>query len=444
MDFVRKNVLILGCFGKSGIESLKLLSVLGANVYFYDENYNQLLSDAFKSVGAKSCFDFEITDDFLKRVFVCVVSPSVSGSDEIVIKLKQLGKPVISELELAFGICHSQVLAVTGTNGKSTTVSLLNEVISEKFKSFLVGNIGIPFSKRVLEMTKNDFACVEVSSYMLENILYFKPRIACVLNIEVDHLERHKTFSNYVLSKSKITSNQTADDFLVLNFDDEIVRKFASKSKAQKIFFSMKHKVSGAYILKNSFYYKGEKVCDLGSLKIKGEHNIQNALAVICFSKLLGIENEKIKNAFSKFNGLKHRMQIVDNDLGIEIINDSKATNVASCKVALSCLDKPTILMLGGYDKGESFDELPKYFGNIVKHIVVYGANSQKIISALKENGVASFTFKKGFYEAFEEAMKMSKYFECLLFSPASASFDEFNNFEERGEAFLKAVRDYV
>lgn len=439
MDIVNKKFLVMGAFGKSGMAVSKLIKTLGGIVYFYDDILDEEKHEELKNLGCRSCFTFELQVEFYKKLTAVIVAPSVKSTNKVVKKAKEQGIPVISEVEFASYFTHGKIIAVTGTNGKSTTVSLINNILKiAGKKTFLLGNIGIPLSKKCLDTTQESFICLEVSSYQLENVVNFKPYISVILNFETDHIERHGNFLNYINAKKNIFIKQTEKEYTVLNFDDNLVKK--CKTKTQKLFFSCYKKTNGAYLKGNKIYYGGSLIIEKEEIKIKGMHNISNILASINVLKILGVNDYYIRQGLMGFNGLKYRMENIRTVDGITFINDSKATNIHSTLTALNSIDKPLVLILGGYDKNEDFDNLITKLKKNVKYIVVFGENKYKIINSMLKNSFKNYMVVNSLNEAVMASLNIPRYYEMVLFSPASASFDMFKNFEERGEVFTSLV----
>lgn len=384
----------------------------------------------------------EQAEDFLKEVDVVVLSPGVPINHEIAIKAKQLNKRIMGELEFAYLVNVPPLIAVTGTNGKTTTVTLLDYVFERAgIDRRLVGNVGVPMTSKIKDGNKNTVLIAEVSSFQLESVSSFSPHISCVLNVAPDHLERHYTMENYVFLKKRIFKNQRESEYTVLNFDDQTVKNFYPEIKAKIVWVSLREKVDGAYYLNGKIFWFDEVVVDVSELKIKGEHNFYNVAFVIAVSKLMGIETQIIADAIRSFNGVKHRLEFVCERNGVEFFNDSKATNTASTISAINALEKPAVLILGGSEKGEEYDLLfEKINQSKVKHVVLTGASANNMLGCAVKFNLSNISVVKDFNFAVKLASFLAKSGECVLFSPACASFDLFTCFEERGEAFVKAV----
>lgn len=397
--------------------------------------------DRLKEIDV-DCINKEVADEKLDSFDVIVLSPGVPINHDIAVKAKKLGKRIIGEMEFAFLQFFPPIIAVTGTNGKTTTVTLINEILKEaNIDSKLVGNVGIPFTEKLFEIEKDSVCVAEVSSFQLESVNAFCPHVSCVLNISPDHLERHYTMDNYIFLKKRIFKNQRESEFLVLNFDDDIVKGFFTETKAKVFWVSLKEKVDGAYRENGRLYFNNEFIVDEKDLRLKGEHNIYDVLFAILCAKLLLVPNEIIRNALINFKGIKHRLQLVRVKDNVEYFNDSKATNTASTISAIKSLQKPTILILGGSEKGEEYTLL---FETIkispIKHVVLTGASRYNMLDVASRIGVQNVTVTGNFDTAVKIANLFAESGDLVLLSPACASFDAFRNFEERGDEFIKVV----
>ena len=332
------------------------------------------------------------------------------------------------------------LIAVTGTNGKTTTVSMLAKVLNEGgLPSRACGNIGLPMLD-FCDM-EEEFAVAEISSFQMETLNSLRPHIAIILNVTEDHLNRHYTMENYIFLKGKLLRNLTETEYAILNYDDPITRSFAEKTKAQVVYFSTKEAVRGAYFADGVLYYEKEKILSAEELVLDGEHNIQNALAVIAAAKIVGVENSAIATALTSFKGIKHRIEFVGEVGGVKFIDDSKGTNVDATLKAVAAMKEETVLLLGGKNKGYDYAKL---FSTIVRskivHAVLYGENRYALLKSAREVGFSSITLCDSFSFAVRVATMKAKSGQTVLLSPASASFDEFANYEERGDKFVEIV----
>lgn len=438
MQLKKKKVLVYG-LGESGRGAIDLLLKKKAKVYVYDDNVNAFCENFENCTKVNA-----ITENLLKLIDLIVVNPSVSMKCENLKLAQILNKKIISEIELGSNFSKGKIISVTGSNGKSTTVSLIQHILSfTGKKSSLVGNIGKSFAGEASKNPKQTFV-VEVSSFQLESSNKYKTDIACFLNFCENHLDRHFSLKEYFETKKKIFLNQSRHGFAILNFDDEKVKEI--KPKAKTFYFSLKSKVNGCYISSDKIYFKNNcriiEVINLSDIKLKGEHNLQNVLCAVLVAKLLKIKNQVIKSAISSFYGLEHRIEFVKKIDGISFYNDSKSTTVKSTKTALQYFkDNKVLLILGGSDKNCNFNELfpmPK----CVKKIFAIGEVKDKLLLIAKQNNFNDIEAFDNFSLMTSASFSVSKSenLDVVLLSPATASFDMFKNFEQRGEVFKNLV----
>lgn len=438
-----QKFLILGA-SKSGFAVAKYLVERGANCKIYEELKTPKVEKALEKIKELGLSNLtrEQALNSLKEIDILVISPGVPINHELAVKAKQLNKRIMGELEFAYSTFNPPIIAVTGTNGKTTTVTLIDAILERAQKSRqLVGNVGIPMTEKLSEITNDTVLVTEVSSFQLESVNSFCPHVSCVLNIAPDHLERHYGMENYVFLKKRIFKNQRESEFTVLNFDDQTVKNFYPEVKSNVVWVSIKGKVEGAYRREGKLYYYDEYIMDEETLKLQGEHNVYNALFAIVSAKLLGISNEYIVGALKDFKGVKHRIEFITEKNGVEFYNDSKATNTASTIGAIETMKRPTVLILGGSEKGENYGALfDKIKLSAVKHVVITGASKYNMLSVASEKNFAEVTLTDSFEFSIKIASLIAQNGDAVLFSPACASFDKFASFEERGEAFVKAV----
>lgn len=443
--FKHKNVLIIG-LKKSGISCVNLLTKLGAFCYVFDDNKLLLKQIAFESeVNVVSRID----EDIIKIMDYVVISPAVSIFSEYVKLAKLFGVPVVSELELGTYFAKGKLVGITGTNGKTTTSTLVYEILKTAHKpSVLCGNIGEPITENILPF-KTTYV-VEMSSFQLESANKIKPNIAVITNLTPNHLDRHLNFKNYREAKYNIFKNMSHLSHLILNYDDKNLRELKNrKIRPNIIWVSTSCEVDG-YFVKDKVIYKrkGKKTLmlfDLSNIKLLGKHNEQNILFAVAVCDILKIKMELVKQAVDNFEPLCHRLQFVKNVNGVDYVNDSKSTTPASTITAISSLEKkPIILILGGSDKDVSFDKLSKKISKTknIRLVVVQGETTKKIVKSLKKFGVKNFEICANFYDAIKLATARAVEGDTILLSPACASFDAFSCFEERGEKFIEYVKD--
>ena len=389
-------------------------------------------------------FDENYLNKILAGVDICLISPGVNPQNELIFQIKKRKIALFSELEYAASLMKNDIIAVTGTNGKTTTVSLINYIFSHLEDGCLFGgNIGIPAISLVDKIKGKEKIVLECSSFQLETCKKFAPHIAVILNITEDHMNRHKTMKAYIRCKYKITKNQKKSDYLILNADDNVLKNNPPKSRAQIFYFSIKQKVRGCYVKNKSIYFNnGEtevRLLPLSKIKLIGEHNLSNVLASV-LAIYLETRNIEILNYVSGFTGVPHRIEFVRRLNDVDFYNDSKATNIASVIVALKSFKSNINLILGGSDKGYEFDELFKTISDNVKNIAVIGETRNKIMAAANRQNFKNIFICDNLEEATKKLYKLSKKGDIILLSPACASFDQFSNYEMRGNCFKKIV----
>ena len=389
-------------------------------------------------------FEEKYLDRLFKGLSFIVKSPGISPKIELINSAKKYKIKVVGEFEYATNKLVCDIIAVTGTNGKTTTVTLINHILSGiKNSVFIGGNIGIPVSNLVGNDKLNDIAVLECSSFQLENIKKFSPKISAILNISPDHLNRHKTMKNYTKFKFNITKNQTENEYLILNADDEFLMQNKPKTKAQIFFFSTKKCVKGCYIKRGCIYFndnqKEEKLVSLKGINLVGEHNLSNILCA-CLAVYLETKNKEILSSISTFTAVAHRIEFVKKINEISFYNDSKATNIQSTIVACKSFKNDIHLILGGSDKGYLFDELFKNLPKNVKNIAIFGETRHKIAFSAKKYGYCNYTICDSLEECTKYLYSISKPNDIVLLSPACASFDCFSNYKERGNFFKKII----
>ncbi len=443
MLYSGQTFLVAG-LSRSGIAASEYLLSRGARVYCFDDVEDGSVAKTAQELGAKGCVVLH-KEDLERRAAECdilVLSPGIPVDHPLPVSFKRAGKRVIGEMELGALNLHCDAVAVTGTNGKTTTVTMLDGIFKAAGKkSVACGNIGKPLCSCVKELGEDGLAVIEVSSFQLETLYSLRPHVAVILNVTEDHLNRHYNMENYIYLKSRLLKNCAESEFSVLNHDDPIVRGFAEKTKAKPVWFSLREPVEGGYLNEGSFCYMGEKLFPVSDLPLDGEHNAANALAAICAAKLFGIPNETIAAALKTFRGVAHRLQRVGELDGVNFIDDSKATNVDSAIKAVKSVRGESVLLVGGKDKGYSYEPLFDAVKNSgVVHTVIYGENAFRILGAALKKGYTAVTLCRPFDVAVRVAYLTAKKGQNVLLSPASASFDAFRNYEERGERFREML----
>lgn len=438
-DFENKKVLVLG-LARSGEAAARLLAKLGAIVTVndgkpFDENPSAqaLLEEGIKVVCGSH--PIELLDENFELM---VKNPGIPYENPMVARALEKKIPVWTEVELAYRISEAPIVGITGSNGKTTTTTMIADVFNNAGQSGLLsGNIGFPASEVAVEATAEDTLIMELSSFQLMGVDAFRPHIAVITNLIPSHIDYHGDFDAYVGAKWNIQNRMTEDDFLVLNFNQELAKELAQKTKASVLPFSTEEKVDGAYLEDGTLYFKDEAIMQASEIGVPGSHNVENALATIAVAKLSGLSNEVIKETLVGFGGVKHRLQFVGEINEVKFYNDSKSTNILATQKALSGFDNSkTILIAGGLDRGNEFDELvPDITG--LKLMVILGQSAERVKRAADKAGVPTLS-AKDVADATRLAFEEAGAGEVVLLSPANASWDMYKNFEIRGEEFIR------
>lgn len=447
MNYSGKKITIIGAV-RSGIGAAKLIKRLNGIPFVSDVSDNEKLRKSADNLKALN-IDYEL-GGHTSRVYDCevmVVSPGVPQNSEIIKTAKDKKIKLLSELELASSICKGNIIAITGTNGKTTTTSLCGHVFNGcGVKAYTAGNIGLAFSEIALDVKENEFAAVEVSSFQLDLIDKFKPKVAAILNITPDHLNRYENnYQNYINSKLKIFENQDEKDYLIINRDNEVLNHSLTQHNSTDYYFSLSVKS------KNGCFLSGEEIvfvkddreefrCSLSDINLRGEHNYTNAMAVIIAAKIFGFDNEKIIEGLRTFKGVEHRLEFVREINGVKYINDSKATNVDSVWYALRSFDQPIYLILGGQDKGNDYNQIKDLVLSKVKKIYAIGSSAEKVFNFFHHD--VKVEIKQSLEDVITAVNSEARENEIVLLSPACASFDMFNDYEHRGKVFKEAVNN--
>jgi len=449
MELKNKRVLVVG-LGKSGLSSALFLRAQGAQVTVSDTRSAEALAKEIPALldagimvesGGHGLLTF-------RRQDLIVVSPGVPMDTPEVKQVKAFGLPVIGELELASRFLQGKVVAITGSNGKTTTTTLLGKVFEDAGSPTLVGgNIGLPVIDLVAKSTADTVNVLEVSSFQLETVEEFRPWIAVVLNITPDHLDRHGNFENYAAAKTRITERQEADDFLVLNAEDKPTQMVAAKTRAQIYWFSSRRPIKqGAFVHGESIFFlakeggKPEPIMPVSEIALKGAHNVENVLAAVCAARLAGIPAEKIRASVAGFKGVEHRLEFVRSLHGVDFYNDSKATNVDAAMKAVSSFSSGIHLILGGKDKNSNYAAMSDLLRERVKVVYTIGSAAEKIEHQLQ--GVVKIVSAEAMQAAVAEAAKAAVAGDVVLLAPACSSFDQFENYEHRGQVFRQLVNE--
>ena len=442
--YVSKGKFLILGLSKSGFSAAKHVISHGGTCYFYEENVSERIKENEKEILESGGINArEKVEDILPLIDVLIISPGVPINHEIAVKAKRLKKRIIGEFEFGYLSLLPPFIAVTGTNGKTTTVNMISSILNKGgVSNRLVGNVGVPLTS-FIDDKSGDVFVAEVSSFQLEGIDYFCPHIACVLNISPDHLERHYSMENYVYLKKRLVSSLTESEYAILNYDDDTVRSFASQTKAKIVWVSIKNKVNGAYLSDGKLFIHDEFVVSFDSLSVLGAHNAYNALFAIAAASIMGVSISDMVSALTGFKGIKHRLELICDVNGVKFFNDSKSTNTASTIGAINCMPSDTVLILGGSEKGEKYDELfEKIKQSRVKHVVLTGASKYNMLNCASDHGYLDVSVTSDFINAVKIAVLMAAEGDCVLLSPACASFDCFKNYEERGELFEKTVKE--
>lgn len=450
MNYTDKKVIVCG-MARSGIAAAKLLASMGADVTLQDMKPMDALIklhdiDGYKREGIK-IYAGANPDDIILDFDCAVLSPGVPCDLPFITEAVQNGVKVISEVELAYTLTPCPVCAVTGTNGKTTTTTLAGLLLEKKYKNTaVVGNIGVAYSEKVSSLTEKDYVCAEISSFQLETSRTFNPHISAVLNITPDHLNRHKTMENYVATKEKIFANQTAEDFTILNKNDDYCLKMADKTNGRVFFFSSAEKLDeGIYLDGDMIHIKwdgiDEELINVNDLKILGVHNYENVMAAAACAICAGVDLDDIRAVLRDFNGVEHRIEYCGTFSGVDYYNDSKGTNPDASIRAVLAMRKPIVLIGGGYDKGSDYDEWVELFEGRVKKLVLIGVTAPKIAECCDKYGFKDYEFAETFEECIGKCKAAAKEGDCVLLSPACASWGMFEDYEQRGRVFKELVR---
>ena len=442
-NFANKKVLVLG-LAKSGESAARLLDKLGAIVTVndgkpFEENpaAQTLLEEGIKVVTGGH--PLELLDEEFELM---VKNPGIRYDNPMVKKALEKKIPVITEVELAYLISDAPIIGITGSNGKTTTTTMIAEVLTAGGQNGLLsGNIGFPASQVATTATKNDTLVMELSSFQLMGIETFHPKIAVITNLMPTHIDYHGSFEEYVAAKWNIQNNMTKTDFLVLNFNQTLAKKLAAKTQATVVPFSTKERVDGAYLEGNVLMFRGEAIMAADELGVPGSHNVENALATIAVAKLRGIENQVIKETLAGFGGVKHRLQYVGEMNHVKFYNDSKSTNILATQKALSGFENSKVILIaGGLDRGNEFDELiPDIQG--LKKMIILGESAARVKRAAAKADI-SYIDATDVKDATRKAFAEAQAGDIILLSPANASWDMYPNFEVRGDEFITTFEE--
>ena len=440
--FENDKIFILG-FARSGYEAAKLLAKRGNKVILNDMKTEQDEEKVkeLESLGVEIILGSH-PDDILDETFKYLIkNPGVPIDHKYVLKARELGIEVINEVEMAYRLMPKDVtlIGITGTNGKTTTTTLIYEMISKSDRRVhLTGNIGYPLCGFLEKLEKDDIIVMETSCQQLENLTKFNPNIAVMTNLSEAHIDFLKTYENYKRVKTKIFQNHAKENIAILNIENDDVLDSTKDIKSTVKYFSSKNEINGSYIKDNAIYYYDEKIIDLSDIKLVGMQNYENIMAAIMVIKELGLDNDCITEVLKTFTGVEHRLEFVRDYNNRLFYNDSKATNIKSTQIALASFDKPTIILLGGMERGQDFNELTPFMNN-VKTIVCYGENKNRIKDFGDNLNIETIVVDK-VTEAVDEAYNVSNEGDVILLSPASASWDQYKCFEDRGTEYKNHI----
>lgn len=451
MDLTGKQVLVAG-LGKSGIAAGALLKKLGCSVFLFDENKK------FDTVAWKKTYPVfsdcplwvgELPDEAVDKMELAVVSPGIPLDSLAMRKIHNAGIPIWGEAELAYRLAKGRVAAITGTNGKTTTTTLVGEILKKCYPEvFVVGNIGIPYTSIVEKTTEQTIAVAEISSFQLETMETFHPSVSAILNITPDHLDRHHTMEAYIRAKESITKCQTMDDVCILNYEDEMLRSFAETLKTKVLFFSSKRSLAEGIYLKNDAIWiaqkekEPEKLIDIDKLKLLGTHNYENVMAASGAALCMGAPADVIQSVLKEFRSVKHRIEFVRELHGVMYYNDSKATNPDAAIRGIRAMNRKTVLIGGGYDKELEFDEWIDSFEGKVKYLLLIGQTKEKIAECAQKHGFGNIVCCDTLKEAVDNCYRLAETGEAVLLSPACASWGDFKDYTQRGDLFRQYVME--
>ncbi|MGN0383883.1 MAG: UDP-N-acetylmuramoyl-L-alanine--D-glutamate ligase [Eubacterium sp.] len=443
-----KTYLVAGT-GISGMGAVSLLQKIDANIILYDENDKLTKEEIKKKLENSNNVEIiigELPDDIIDKTDIMVISPGVPIDAEFVNRVRDKGVTIWGEIELAYRLGKGRIAAITGTNGKTTTTALVGEIAKNYFDStFVVGNIGNPYTNIAYETIDESVIVAEISSFQLETIDEFHPEVTAVLNITPDHLNRHYTMENYTDVKMSIAKNQSKDEICILNYEDKILRKYSKKLNCKVVFFSSKRKLDeGISLLDKTIIYSADcidtPILNIDEMNLVGMHNVENVMAAIGIAMGLGVPVSIIRKTIIDFKAVEHRIEYVATKKGVIYYNDSKGTNPDASIKAVEAMTKPTIVIAGGYDKNSTYDEWINTFGEKVKGLILMGETKDKIAKAARAQGFNNITMVDSMQDAVNEAASQASEGYEVLLSPCCASWGMFKNYEERGRIFKECV----
>ncbi len=444
-----QKCLVVGS-GISGIGAMTLLKTMNAKIYLFDENLSkeELEKKVPEGVSAE-CYSKVLPDEILESIDITVLSPGVPTDIPLVNRLRECGACIIGEIELGYMVEHGRIIAITGTNGKTTTTTLVGEIMKAHIgeeKTFVVGNIGNPYTLEALKTTQDSVTVGELSSFQLETILMFHPRVAAILNVTPDHLNRHYTMKAYAAAKENVAINQSPDEVCVLNYENEYTRDFGERCTSRVVYFSSVQE------LENGYFLKGDMICKAVDSKVEelmnihtdmnlvGICNVENVMAAIAIAESMEVPMKTILKVIKSFKAVEHRIEFVATKKGVDYYNDSKGTNPDAAIQGIKAMRKPTILIGGGYDKQNEYDEWIECFGDKVKWLVLIGQTREKIAECARAHGFEQIKMADSFEECLQMCTSLAEDGDAVLLSPACASWGMFPNYEVRGKIFKEYV----
>lgn len=447
-----QKVLIAGT-GISGIAAARLVMERGGEVVLYDGNPSLDEGELKAKLDEDSKVHVvlgEIRRTDLLGVELCIISPGIPLDSPFVAVVDEAKIPILGEIELAYQCGSGALAAITGTNGKTTTTALAGEILKAgNRETFVVGNIGEPYTSKVLEMTRQSVTIAEISSFQLETIMDFRPDVSVILNITPDHLDRHGTMENYIRIKECITLNQTSGDRVVLNYDDPYLREFGQRQglAPKVVWFSSRESLKDGFCMNGDHIVyrengREEAVVNIHKMGLLGRHNYENVMAAAAIGLEMGVPMAKISRAIEAFKPVEHRIELVRERAGVKYYNDSKGTNPDAALQALRAMPGPTLLIAGGYDKNSEYDQWVSEFPGKVKHLVLIGQTRDKIAECAKSYGFTEIMYAEDMKEAVQVCAVYADIGDYVLLSPACASWGMFQNYEERGRIFKECVME--
>ena len=448
MDLKDKRVLVVGS-GISGIGAVEALHHAGARALLFDENEKLNIDDVRAKIKPGIEADIVIgtlSEEEKTRIELMVLSPGVPTDTAFVEEFRKRGVKIWGEIELAYELGRGTVIAITGTNGKTTTTTLVGEIMAAHCKDVdVVGNIGTPYTLTALDATEETVTVAEISSFQLETIERFKPQVSAILNITPDQLNRHHTMENYAAAKEAVCKNQTQDEVCVLNYENSYTRAFGERCPARVVWFSSERRLEEGFYLEGEEIFQAkngvsEKLMNIHDMKLVGICNVENVMAAMAITLSCGVPMEEILSVIRAFHPVEHRIEFVATKRGVDYYNDSKGTNPDAAIQGIRAMDRPTVLIGGGYDKQSEYDEWIEAFDGKVKCLVLIGQTREKIAECARKHGLQDIVLADTFEEAFAVCVEKAQPGDAVLLSPACASWGMFPNYEVRGQRFKEMV----